>query len=273
MGRRLGRMLYGVCVVTALAALVACVGDDPTPLVVVADGGGGPDTGTANDGSSTVDAAPDGAVDGGQPPPCTAEVTGMIAWWTADGTFADRLGNHPLSTAVVGEGGGITFAAGKVDQAFDLQNAYLSRTLPDAGITMNALSVEGWMSSRTKGGAAVTGSSQGMVKWRIHYPAPDTLAFTVGSSTITTPAPAADSWVHVAGTWDGTTTHLFLDGVEVGTPQAFATPLPVSFFQLGYGIDTGPFSGLLDELTVYDRALSASEIEAMVAAGSSGRCK
>jgi hypothetical protein len=34
-----------------------------------------------------------------------------------------------------------------------------------------------------------------------------------------------------------------------------------------------PFNGLIDELAIYNRALSATEIQAIFSAGSAGKCK
>jgi hypothetical protein len=68
----------------------------------------------------------------------------------------------------------------------------------------------------------------------------------------------ADGWVHVAGTYDGSTMRLYLDGVEQDTTDVSATLKTgngVVFSSTGEGLD-----GLLDNVRVYDRALSVAEI-------------
>jgi hypothetical protein len=73
------------------------------------------------------------------------------------------------------------------------------------------------------------------------------------------------AWVHVATTWDGTTVRLYVNGVLVTTTLAPNT-LPSNMLDLRIGADSNGhnrFDGLLDELAVYDRTLSAAEIAAV----------
>jgi hypothetical protein len=77
-----------------------------------------------------------------------------------------------------------------------------------------------------------------------------------------------DSWTHLAATYDGTTQRLFVNGVQVAT-KAMTGPIKVSTGALRFG-GNGTwsdewFAGLLDELRVYNRALSATEIQADMA--------
>src|SRR6266513_1051978 len=76
---------------------------------------------------------------------------------------------------------------------------------------------------------------------------------------------------HVAGSYDGAVMRLYLDGVEVGS-------LPVrGTVDAGDGVifSSGhePLDGLLDEIEIFDRALDASEVHAIFAAGAAGKCK
>ena len=95
--------------------------------------------------------------------------------------------------------------------------------------------------------------------------------FVIGADAITVSPPAMGSSFHVAGTWDGTTMTLYVNGAQVGTPVTHTVPLAVDTLRLGGG--TPMFTGRLDEIAVSDRALTALEVAAIVAAGSSGRCK
>jgi hypothetical protein len=100
-------------------------------------------------------------------------------------------------------------------------------------------------------------------------------AFTIrkfDGSAVLSPVSARiddDQWHMLAGTFDGTTVRLYLDGQQVGT----GTPAGTSAIDYGpgggsFGIDGfwssgcegGSFGGNIDELRVYDRALSATEI-------------
>ncbi|TWU22878.1 hypothetical protein Pla52o_24100 [Novipirellula galeiformis] len=102
---------------------------------------------------------------------------------------------------------------------------------------------------------------------------PDTLTFyltidgTLQSlSARDLPIDLYDGWHHVAGTFDGKMLRLFLNGREItaakadGTLSTFPTPLVLG----GYGnlprTAAHALAGSLDDVAVYDRALSADEI-------------
>ena len=75
---------------------------------------------------------------------------------------------------------------------------------------------------------------------------------------------------HVVGTYNGRAMKLFVDGVRVGARSVEGTVEPTDF--LHFSGPTASLGGLLDEITVYDRALSADEIQANFAADSAGKC-
>jgi hypothetical protein len=71
-------------------------------------------------------------------------------------------------------------------------------------------------------------------------------------------------WTHLAATYDGAKTRLYVNGVEVanqaqtGTIATSANPLQIG----GDSIYGQYFKGIIDEVRVYNRALSATEIQA-----------
>jgi hypothetical protein len=79
---------------------------------------------------------------------------------------------------------------------------------------------------------------------------------------------------HVAGTYDGNVMRLFVDGVEVGN---FAVSGMVAVGNnVALSSPPGPapaLNGAVDEVTIYDRALTASEIQAIFDAGGVGKCE
>ena len=71
-----------------------------------------------------------------------------------------------------------------------------------------------------------------------------------------------DTWVHLAGTYDGTTQRLYVNGTEVAN-RAQSGPIEVSggVLRIGGNSILGElFKGRIDEIRVYNRALSAAEI-------------
>jgi hypothetical protein len=72
-----------------------------------------------------------------------------------------------------------------------------------------------------------------------------------------------NTWTHLAATYDGTTLRLFVNGVQVGT-LAVSGPMATSAGALrigGNAVWGEYFSGLIDEVRIYNRALTAAEIQ------------
>jgi hypothetical protein len=97
------------------------------------------------------------------------------------------------------------------------------------------------------------------------------LYFTLGNGTTfiqknVTWAPAVNTWYYIAVTWTGTTT-FYINGVQQGAAQAQTTSSYTNTVALQLGNDSVKnastsrgLNGLVDDLTVYSRALVAAEI-------------
>ena len=71
-----------------------------------------------------------------------------------------------------------------------------------------------------------------------------------------------NQWTHLAGTWDGSTLRLYLGGVEVASqPRSGTLEVNNSPLHIGGNTYNGEnFSGLIDEVRIYNRALTPAEI-------------
>jgi hypothetical protein len=72
-------------------------------------------------------------------------------------------------------------------------------------------------------------------------------------------------WTHLAATWDGTTARIYADGVQVAS-RAVTGALTggTGVVAIGaYGVNR--FHGSIDEVAIYDRALTPAEIQANAA--------
>ena len=69
-------------------------------------------------------------------------------------------------------------------------------------------------------------------------------------------------WAHLAFTWDGAVFRLYRDGVAAGTASA-TTSFDTGHVLIGTGPGGLPFTGALDDIRIYDRALSPEEIAAL----------
>ena len=77
------------------------------------------------------------------------------------------------------------------------------------------------------------------------------------------------SWIHVAGTYDGTTMRMYVNGVEessiVGPAAIAANAVDVGIGAQSDG--TRRFNGTLDDIRIYNRALTSSEIASIAGSG------
>jgi hypothetical protein len=84
-----------------------------------------------------------------------------------------------------------------------------------------------------------------------------------GNTLVSAPAPATNSWHHFAYTFDGTTHTLYVDGVSANTSTASAQTAAPSRLDFGFTPGWGEFfTGKLDEVRIYDRALGVAEVGA-----------
>lgn len=73
-------------------------------------------------------------------------------------------------------------------------------------------------------------------------------------------------WQHVAVTWDGATMRAYYNGQPDGS-SSFDGPMAVSDGDLSIGRYYSGFEGDIDEVRIYDRALSETEIAELLGAG------
>ena len=134
------------------------------------------------------------------------------------------------------------------------------------------------------------GTYQGLIGKRDAWPATTMFQFQVrpenggtfrletGTYAVVSPngtlTPFVQTWAHVAATFDGTTCRLYLNGEEI-TSGGFAFNTAGETSNMGIGCVTGGgagysgngevFSGDIDEVRIYNRALSDTEILATMA--------
>ena len=81
----------------------------------------------------------------------------------------------------------------------------------------------------------------------------------------------ADKWQHIAGTYDGSDMRIYIDGEEVGKltwgNEIFVDSEGMSFGAGSFGKEAAAmFTGVIDEVAVYNRGLSEDEIGQLMAA-------
>ena len=93
--------------------------------------------------------------------------------------------------------------------------------------------------------------------------------FTVGGNrnVFTRTALPINTWTHLAVTFDGAMIRIYVNGVQVATQaQTGALTTSTSALMIGSNAFNERFIGRIDEVRVYNRALTVAEIQADMAA-------
>ncbi len=207
---------------------------------------------------------------------CLAPLSGLVAWWAGDGGTTDLVGGNSGTLQ-----NGAAYGPGWARQAFSLDGLD-DRVLTGNLSLGNTFSVVAWVNSdvvNQSGYDRIVENS-----FSNHFFLGVNVAGTGYKFIVKTPsAPygtvqggkiSPGDWQLVVGTYDGATGTLYVDGKAVSS-GAFPAPgtvnLPVNIG--AYFGGGSSWDGRIDEVQIYDRALSADEVRAIYEAGSAGQCK
>ncbi len=220
-----------------------------------------------------------------------AAPAGLVSWWQANGNGADVMG---LNNATLYNGA--TYAAGEVGQAFKFDGVNDRAQVADSASLKltGSLTIEGWIKVNS------FGSSRGYILFRgdetnnsysLTTDPSGSLSFIVSPTSANGNGSAIVAYItpgqltHVAGTLDDATglMSLYLNGKLAGQSTTDIRPYgdlqPASNPGIGIGNTGGypgtatnnPFNGLIDELSVYNRALTPNEVLGIFKAGNEGK--
>ena len=199
---------------------------------------------------------------------------GLVAWWAGDGDPDDIAGSNNGTLQ-----NGATFAPGLVGLAFSLDGLDDYISLEGQPSIPGAMTVGAWIKldgrSINNHNSIFNGDSISMLKLAS---AQDNLfEFSSPGGMVQSATPATSEWVHVVATWNGATASIFINGVLDASENAGESSSNGHPAQIGLGeplgADLHPFGGLIDEVMVFDRALTTDEIQAIFDAGSAGLIK
>ena len=224
---------------------------------------------------------------------CQPAPNGLVSWWAADGSAADLIStNHGTL-----QGGATATLPAYVDRGFSFDGTNGFVTIPDSPALKPALfTIETWVKfdslfSQTTGAAAGVQflvhkqntrpnnwfSAYALLKNASHRIGFDLISsnqtevFLSSSSTVQTGV-----WYHVVGVRGSNSAQLYINGTLAQQASInFASDYgnyPLYLGTSGHPTYNGRLNGQLDEVTLYQRALSASEITALYAAGTEGKC-
>jgi hypothetical protein len=236
---------------------------------------------------------------------CLPPPSGMVSWWPGDGNFNDI--QNPTTVSLTSTN--VNFSAGKVAQGFYFTGTPagqfidifdLSAQSDPLNLRLQNLSIDAWVRPDgigpnndqfgsivvMKGLQPPTGSWNDSVQ--INWRATDQrFLFFFGNVPVHQIASAHQfpigQFYHVAGTYDGATFKLFVNGVLEGqmllakTIAYDTTPWTIgsaaSVFRNAVPPYARTWNGVIDEVEIFNRALSQAEITAIFKAGLAGKCK
>ena len=224
---------------------------------------------------------------------CDASPSGLVAWWQAESNALDSVGsNNGVLT------NGVTFVPGKVGLAFNMDGTNGFVQVPNSSVLCPTnFTIEAWVrfssldSQRTGGAPAgeqfvvnkngLTDSAFFLGKARSSG---DYLLFGITDPTHKVEVDSAHNiqtnvWYHMAGVRGSNYIQFYLNGQYLGQTNASFTTIytnaPLDFGSSGQILASwdARFAGTLDEVSIYNRALSSNEIVAIYNAGSVGKCQ
>ncbi len=205
--------------------------------------------------------------------------------WTFDGNALDSVGaNHGVIY-------GATNAEGILGGAlrFDGINDYVS--LPQLAVTSREFTIAAWANHFGRGGGpdhvnvifsqrddstgngkcALTLATESRVLDPTPYAASVIRSSSSSAQEITSPRMPYYEWHHYAMTLSGDTFIFYIDGVVVGSESNLQTgnfTTSIDYINIGRerwsGYDRRFFNGLIDDVRIYDSALSAEQIRSLV---------
>lgn len=218
----------------------------------------------------------------------------LIGWWkfdeTSGNTAVDSSGSG--NTGITQNMNDADWVNGKIGNALDLDgsNDYIDVGTGDAyaGPDMTAITISVWINipadvtsdamifdkfwdgSDESYTLYIQNNTPDRLIWRLRTNVPNT-ANAFGTSTIST-----NTWHHVVGTWDSQSGSLilYLNGSVEGTSSLSGSYVNentssvwIGSAQYG-GSGNRRFPGMIDDVRIYNRALTPDEINALYSAGS-----
>jgi hypothetical protein len=222
--------------------------------------------------------------------PCTLQAyqsvpapAGLIGWWKAEGNALDSAGTNNGMLQ-----GGAGYAPGEVGQAFSLDGSTGCVEIPDApAVELTSLTLEAWVLFDSTSGLRTvfakpvgSGPFDSYSLWLSSGTLNGILSDVTGfGAQLSATAPlTTGTWYHVAYTVDAGASQqaLYVNGVQVASG---ATTLSAGYdtqpLLLGRDTENGApnyfLQGLIDEASIYNRALTPAEITSIYNAGPAGK--
>jgi len=205
--------------------------------------------------------------------PCVPPTTGLVSWWPGDGNADDKMNNNQGT-----EQNGTGYEPGKVQQAFSFDGIDDFVETTDIGLPLGSAprTLGLWVKHAYNAWIPfIYGNFEGYDAYYIIVMGPNVCIGQYGGQP-QEPCGETDvtdgEWHHLALTYDGARAMLYVDGVVEATQEKVYATTSTGRAYIGgtVGGSEEYVSGLVDEVLVYNRALSMDEIRAIMCKGHEG---
>ncbi len=202
----------------------------------------------------------------------------LVGWWKLDETSRNTVydssgyGNHGTIENMSSDNIGVT---GLLNRCLDFDSAnndFISFSSPNnIPIADEPYTISCWIYARSHG-------SNGLVGWGNYGTSLEVNAFRLGTSNrlnsywwgsgdndlIVIVFNLTGNWHHLVTTYDGTTKYIFLNGIQVGSENPPTHIVPnANNLTIGKTNTTEYFNGKIDDVRIYNRSITPSEIQAL----------
>src|ERR1035437_8978200 len=206
--------------------------------------------------------------------------SGLMSYWKLDeisGNAIDSVGFRDLTVSNVTQN-----QTGKLGKSYYFGGGGFLGNVDSIYELTSAISIVCWLNTSASGsymdlisdyypldngyGYDLIISNTGHLYWTVYNTTQSPSAIGVNTSTSIT----TGSWVHAVATFDGTYACLYINGTLISTSSAWNHPIvynSLARFMIGNRTDTLPFTGNIDEVGIYNRAITQTEVNLLYNAG------
>ncbi|MGB4833679.1 MAG: LamG domain-containing protein, partial [Candidatus Moraniibacteriota bacterium] len=207
----------------------------------------------------------------------TGTDTSLKGYWSFNGqdlsgtTAADRSGAGNNGTLTNGP----TITEGKLGQALNFDGTNDTVSISPTGLPTGSRTISVWAKA-----TLLDGSYRGVIGYGNQNNG-EAFAIQINSSNewvitgwgapnaVSGGAVVLNQWTHIVGTYSGGNASIYVNGVLVGGPAAITSAPNLNYSAIGSRLDGGGdyFPGQIDEVRIYNRVLSDTEVKALYNSG------
>lgn len=202
------------------------------------------------------------------PANCLAPPANLSVWYKGEDNTNDSQGSNHATPQ-----NGVTFAEGVVGRAFSFDGTDDQVLTPTLNLG-NQFSVEMWVRpTRNAGFEHLVSNDFRSQNYGALYFNGNIQYWQGGTRRISSPVVALNRWAHVALVYDGSVARLYLNGQPAGESDPHTATFN-NVVALGFATqnESNHFAGRLDEVSLYNRALSVEDVASIYNASSKGKC-